>query len=800
MLSCLASLQGPVGGITIRMRERIARAYDRRSILTMLALAVVYLVTGLLGLKFAIVNKVSPVWPASGLGLAALLMVGVSRWPGLFLGAYLVNLYSGASPLASLGFSAGNTLECVLAVLLLRRLDFSEELDRVQDVVALIVGAGMGCTLVSALPGSAVLLLWGKLEGSDFVKTAWVWWGGDTMGVVVLTPVLLFLRRLRPIERRMEAVALGACTLFFPLAVWASLRFGARGSVFTTLLITVLFVWAAVSGLGPVANKPLERGLLLVQLFIAINATTGLLLAAVSAGRREATQRLELLATAVRGLSEGVVISELSATGPQVVFVNDAFCAMVGLGPVELLGCSPRDFAGEMDPETSQRLDAALREGTPFRGQALLKHRDGTRVHSEMQLSSMRNPKGVVTHLVCSYRDVTDTQELRSRLLATERVAAVGMLAAGIGHEIQNPLAYMELSLDAAERGLRRGDAQVEEMLHRLRDAREGAERIRLIVQDLRTFSREGGDERKPLDLREVAAPALRMVRHVLHNRARLVEDHGTIPRVMGSEARLGQVLLNLLVNAVQAIPPGAPERNTVRISTRTAPDGRAQVEISDTGQGILPEVLPHIFKPFFTTKPLEEGTGLGLSICQQIIQAHGGEILVRSEPGQGAVFTVLLPAAPEEAPRAEPSLREKDESAAAHSGQARRGRILIVDDEPRLAQTLRMLLEPAHDVVATTRASEALEMVSSGQRFDLVVCDLQMPDTTGMDVYARLQEQAPELAQRLVFMSGGAYTPAASAFIRSVPNRVLEKPVRPEVFLATIDAALAPEAPSARP
>jgi CheY-like chemotaxis protein len=376
----------------------------------------------------------------------------------------------------------------------------------------------------------------------------------------------------------------------------------------------------------------------------------------------------------------------------------------------------------------------------------------------------------------------------------------VGMLAAGVGHEIQNPLAYMELSLHAAEQGLRRGDARVEEMLLHLRDAREGAERIRLIVQDLRTFSREGGDERKLLDLREVAAPALRMVRHVLHNRARLVEDHGTIPRVMGSEARLGQVLLNLLVNAVQAIPPGAFEQNTVRISTRTTPDGRAQVEISDTGQGILPEVLPHIFKPFFTTKPIEEGTGLGLSICQQIIQAHGGEILVRSEPGQGAVFTVLLPAAPEEAPRAEPSLRQKDESAASHSSQARRGRILIVDDEPRLAQSLRMLLEPAHEVVATTRASEALEMVSSGQRFDLVVCDLQMPDTTGMDVYARLQEQAPELAQRLVFMSGGAYTPAASAFIRSVPNRVLEKPVRPEVFLATIDAVLAPAASPARP
>jgi PAS domain S-box-containing protein len=810
-----------MGGCTIRMRERIARAYDVRSIFTMLALAVVYLGAGQLGSRFAIVHGVvSPVWPASGLGVAALWMLGVSRWPGLFLGAYLANLLSGASPLASLGFSAGNTLEAVLAVLLLRRLGFSEALERVQDVVALIVGAGMGCTLVSALPGSAGFVMLGLLPVSGFVETAWVWWGGDAMGIVVVTPVLLFLRRLRPIERRMEAVALGGCALlvcaevfgggllgssmpypyiesflFFPVAVWAALRFGARGAAFTTLLITVLSVWATVSRLGPFAAGPLDRGLLVVQLFIAINATTGLLLAAVSAGRREATQRLELLATAVRGLSEGVVISELSPMGPQVVFANDAFCAMVGMGPVELLAGSPRSFAGEMDPETHQRLDAALREGGPFRGQVLLKHRDGTRVHSEMQLSPMRGSQGRVTHFVCSYRDVTATQELRSRLLASERVAAVGMLAAGVGHEIQNPLAYLELNLDAAERRLRRGDARVEEVLHHLRDAHEGAERIRLIVQDLRTFSREGGEERKPLDLREVAAPALRMVRHVLHNRARLVEEHGTIPRVMGSEARLGQVLLNLLVNAVQAVPPGAPERNTVRISTRTAPDGRAQVEISDTGRGILPEVLPHIFKPFFTTKPLEEGTGLGLSICQQIIQAHGGEILVRSEPGQGAVFTVLLPAASEEALSAAPLPREKEESAAAHSGQARRGRILIVDDEPRMAQSLRMLLEPAHDVVATTRGSEALEMVSSGQRFDLVVCDLQMPGTTGMEVYARLSEQAPELAQRLVFMSGGAYTPAASAFIRSVPNRVLEKPVRPDVFLATIDAALAPRA-----
>lgn len=136
-------------------------------------------------------------------------------------------------------------------------------------------------------------------------------------------------------------------------------------------------------------------------------------------------------------------------------------------------------------------------------------------------------------------------------------------------------------------------------------------------------------------------------------------------------------------------------------------------------------------------------------------------------------------------------TIQKRDPIAVPASHKARRGRILIVDDEPRLAHSMRLLLSPNHDVVATTRGSEALELVSSGQPFDLVVCDLQMPGTTGMDIYAQLREQAPELARRLVFMSGGAFTPAASAFIRSVPNQVLEKPVRPDVLLATIDAAL---------
>jgi len=816
LLSTPTLKRGPgVGGFTIRVRDRIERAYGTRGILEMLALACVYLLAGWGGLRFSIHHElVSPVWPAAGVGLVGLLSLGVSRWPGLLLGAWLVAQLGDMPQPAALGVAAGNTLEPVLGVLLLRRVGFLEKLERLQDVVALTVGVALGCTLINALVGSTSLALAGRVPWEQFARTAWVWWGGNVLGIIVVVPVLLLLRRLRLPERPGEAVALAAATLgvcmevflggwvgpgavyvetlfFFPLAVWAALRFGTHGTAFTSLLIAVLSIWGTVRGLGPFAQEPRERALLFVQLIIAINAVTGLLLAAVIAERRNALKRLELLAAAVQGVSEGVVISEVTPQGPRVAFANEAFRGMVGRSLEELVGRSPREPLGELDPETRQRLEAALSQAAPFRGQVRLARGDGARVRSELQQSPMRDADGQVTHLVSIHRDVTATEELRARMAAAERVATVGMLATGVGHELNNPLAYLELSLAGIARSLGQGAVGLPEALTCLRGAQEGTERIRLIVQDLRMFSRNGVEAPKPMRLAEVVAPALRMTRHLLLNRARWVEQYGLVPRVLGSEARLVQVLVNLLVNAAQSIPEGAPERHEVRVRVDTAPDGRARLEVADTGGGIAADVLPHLFEPFFTTRAQQEGTGLGLSICQQIIRAHGGEIHVQSTPDSGSVFTVLLPATSELEARLAPEHTRAEQA-------ARRGRILIVDDEPRLVQSMRLLLEANHEVVTTTRGSEALAMVSAGQRFDVVVCDLQMPGTTGMDVYERLREQVPELADRLVFISGGAYTQAAQDFIRSVRNRVLEKPVRPEVLLATIDAAM--PRPSPRP
>jgi len=782
----------------------------------MLLLALAYFGAARAGLLLAtIADAVSPVWPATGVSLAGLYLLGVSRWPGIFVAAFAANLVFPSRPVAvDLAMATGNTLEAVLGVLLLRRLGFSPSLARLQDVMAFTAVAVL-CTLASVAGGTLGLVLSEQVAWSSAGTTAWVWWLGNSMGALVVGSAVLVLSRARPEPRWLEALVLAALTLvvgmwafrahpgvrlplsyaqvflLFPLGVWAALRFGPQGAVLSTLLVTVLSLWGTAASHGPFGDQGRTLDLLELQLFLATVSLTGLLLAASRAERRTAGAQLELLATAVRSVHEGVVISEMRpGVGPVVVFANESFREMTGWSHEELAGRSPREFcADDLDPETAQRMETALRTGDFARGEVVLLHKDGTRVQNELLLSPVRDADGRVTHFVCTHRDITVQKQLQAKLVAAERIAAVGTLAAGVGHEINNPLAYLVLNLEGVAQSLVRGSEGVPEALSRLDGAREAAERIRVIVRDLKVFSRQEGEERAMLDVNAVVLPALRMAAHAVRPRARLVEDFGQPPKVMGCEARLGQVMLNLLVNALQAIPEGSPEHHEVRVRTGQDDSGRALVEVSDTGCGISPNVLSRIFDPFFTTKPSSEGTGLGLPICQQIVQAHGGELKVRSEEGKGTVFTVLLPAA-EGAPAVAPKPEAPVEAPEAEVSPRRR--ILIIDDEPRLAQSMRMLIEPSHDVFVTTRGAEALAWVNEGQRFDLVLCDLQMPGTTGMDVYSHLRAHAPELAERLVFISGGAYTQATRDFVRSVRNRILEKPVRPDELLATIDEALA--------
>jgi ligand-binding sensor domain-containing protein/signal transduction histidine kinase len=245
-----------------------------------------------------------------------------------------------------------------------------------------------------------------------------------------------------------------------------------------------------------------------------------------------------------------------------------------------------------------------------------------------------------------------ELQTTRERLVHAEKMAAVGTLAAGVGHEINNPLAFIISNLHYAAEEVREAardegnGARWKEVDEALDEALQGADRVRRIVHDLRTLARVTVEPPRRVELQAVLESALSLVDRQVRPRARVVKDYGPVPAVLGDEKRLGQVFLNLLVNAAQAIPEGHTDTNEIRVTTRQDEQGRVVVSVSDTGTGIPPEVLPHIFEPFFTTRPVGEGTGLGLSISHSHIQAMRGELRVRSEPGSGATFEVVLPPA----------------------------------------------------------------------------------------------------------------------------------------------------------
>jgi signal transduction histidine kinase len=405
--------------------------------------------------------------------------------------------------------------------------------------------------------------------------------------------------------------------------------------------------------------------------------------------------------------------------------------------------------------------------------------------------------KGMLTRLVPAIeRELREAglraeqRRMQEQLLIADRMASVGTLAAGVAHEINNPLAALIANLEFSMEELGRPDNdanRLAEVRAPLQDAREAADRVRMIVRDLKVFSRSGDEERcGPVDLRRVLESSLRMAWNEIRHRARLEKDFADIAPAWGNESRLGQVFLNLVINAAQALPDGRSDQNEIRVVTRQQGD-RVVVEVRDTGAGIPPEVLPHIFDPFFTTKPAGVGTGLGLAICHRIVTNLGGSITVDSKVGKGTVFTVSLPITQEKG-TTDPSLP------VVNLERGRRGKILVIDDEPMINVILRRMLGRDHDVTSASSVREAIErLANEDEHPDLVLCDLMMPEMTGMDLHAELSRTNPSLAQRIVFMTGGAFTPRAREFLDQVPNARVEKPFEVQSLRALLQQLLPP-------
>jgi PAS domain S-box-containing protein len=383
-------------------------------------------------------------------------------------------------------------------------------------------------------------------------------------------------------------------------------------------------------------------------------------------------------------------------------------------------------------------------------------------------------------------RELLAAQE---KLVQSEKLAVAGQFAAGVGHEINNPLSFVLGNLHFAMEYLEgislpvSGPESFLEPLEALRDARTGAERIRTILTDLKRFAR--GDESLlgPVDVREALEFSISMAMPHLRHRAQVERHFSPVPTVLANESKLGQVFLNLLMNAAQAIPEGDVAHHRITLSTRME-DGRVVVEVSDTGRGMTPEVLERAFQPFFTTRPVGEGMGLGLSICLGLVQSMKGELSASSRPGVGSTFRVVLPTSKTATPLMTPT------TAAMVS---RRKRVLVIDDEPGIAAVFRRIIGRSHEVVVAQSGREALALLEKDDAFDRIFCDLMMADLTGMDVYETLSSRRQECLERFVFMTGGSFTERARTFLQTVPFPRIDKPFDPELIRSLV--ALAPPA-----
>ncbi len=394
------------------------------------------------------------------------------------------------------------------------------------------------------------------------------------------------------------------------------------------------------------------------------------------------------------------------------------------------------------------------------------------------------DPAGTPHRMVSTTVDITEHKEAATRMVFADRMHSVGTIAAGVAHEINNPLAFISANLELITAAL--GGPLLPELARMLDETQYGIRRIQNIVRGLQLFGQFEEDRRAPLDVVRVVELALMMASSALQHRATLVQELGAVPKVVANHARLGQVFLNLILNAVEAAPIGDPERHQIRIVTRGDEAGRANIEIHDNGRGIPLELQGRIFDPFFTTKPIGEGPGLGLSMCHGIVRSLGGEITFHSEPGVGTVFRVVLPPAGPEAPP-EPLVPAALPERPIVTDTAR-STVLIVDDERMFANALRRLLSRDNHLITTLNSGDdAVALIRSGQRFDAILSDLMMPGMTGMDVHAELATFAPDQAARMLFLTGGAFSAAAKLFLERIPNPWFEKPCDLQVLREAI-------------
>jgi PAS domain S-box-containing protein len=627
-----------------------------RYLASLLVLAGAYFGAAKLGIELSVAQGVvTPVWAPTGIAIAALFLGGRRLWPAVAAGAFLANATSGADVPVAAVIAVGNTLEAVVGSTLLQRAGLRPALDRVRDVLTLILLAAVVSPIVAATNGVTALWIAGDISGSDYDSRWLLWWVGDAMGALIVTPLLL-VWSTRP-DRRLSRgqiaeglallgllVALAAVVflagywryphLLFPVLIFATLRFAQLGAVTGSFAVTALAIAGAVEGSTPISDRSTTEIVEILEGLLAGVAIALLVLGAVLSERRDAERRVS---EALASLNEAQGLAHVGSWTWDLradrVTWSDELYRIYGLAPgsVEV---TFESYLERVHPDdrlrVRERVERAHEDGEPFVFEHRLVHVDGTVRWSLSRGSVITDDHGTPVRMVGTAQDVTERKrldELRDSILAT------------VSHELRTPLtAILGFAITLHERGESLDDDMRAEIAGHLTSQGRKLDRL---LSDLLDLDRLRLGHMLP-SFRETDVADL--VRHVVagFDSDHPITVHGDAVLAAVDGPKVERIVENLIANAIKHTPPGT------RIDVLAArEDDGVLIVVDDRGPGVAEEDREAIFDPFnrgARAAADRPGTGIGLSLVAQFTALHGGRAWVEDNPSGGASFRVFLP------------------------------------------------------------------------------------------------------------------------------------------------------------
>ena len=778
-----------------------------------LALAAAYFVVAKIGLRYATIGpSISPVWPPTGLAVAALVLLGPGYWPAILLGAFLANATTSIPILAAAGIACGNATEAWVAAYLLRsRAGQHLALDDLRGVRTFVgVAAPIGA-LASATVGVTTLWLAHVVPGAGVWSALSLWWAGDYLGALVVAPAFLTWvgRAGAPIGRRtalelsllVGGAVLATIAIFggllpasllppaeypfllFPFVIGAALRFGPRGASLLTMTVATLVVGYTVRGGGPFVMQTVPSTDAALLLYIGVLAVTGLSLGPATARHERAERALreanEHLAAVIQ--SSPLAIYTLDPTSTVQTW-NRAAEALYGWPAEEVIG-RPLPTIGQ-DVEDHGRLRDRVLRGESLRGVEVTRRRkDGTLVNISLSVAPLHDAAGRVAGMLSLAADVTEMRQLEVQYRQAQKMEAVGRLAGGIAHDFNNLLTAIigTTALVLEDLGL---ESRVRLDIQEIEKA---AKRAAGLTRQLLIFSRQQVLEPRALDLNALVGNLEKMLHRLIGEDIELrTKPAALLGAVRADPGQLEQAIVNLVVNARDAMPQGGRltietadvelDRGYVVGHVPTQPGPYVLLAISDTGVGMDGATKARLFEPFFTTKEPGRGTGLGLATVYGIVKQSGGYIWVYSELGRGTTFKIYLPRVAET-----PEAPESTTGTPTQVGGSET--LLVVEDQEEVRKlTKRVLAARGYTVLAARNGAEALEIVAQHpSQIHLMITDVVMPGMNGRELAQLACARRSDL--KVLYVSG--YTGEAVLQHRLLEPGVafLQKPFTPDVL-----------------